>query len=85
MRLAGFVTERLPAKTKHGKARTVRFRLVAAQATLTPGVTRTLQLGLSPSLLHALERHIRESGAFTLTSASAGGTTQVGAQHRLRL
>lgn len=83
--LTGVVTERLPAVGNHGKARIRRFRLTAVQASLAAGVSRMLELRLSPSLLRALEQRIREAGAFTLTTATEGSTTRVAAQHRLRL
>jgi hypothetical protein len=79
--LTGIVTELLGNKPRHGKARTRKVHLAGVHVTLTAGVARTLQLRITPSLLLALERRIREMGAFTLSS----GTTRVGAQAVLRL
>jgi outer membrane protein assembly factor BamB len=70
--LSAVVTERLAKKGKHGKAKTRRFRLAAVRATLKAGAARTIDLRLGPSLLRALEQHVRESGAFTLSTANAG-------------
>jgi hypothetical protein len=85
VRLTGTVTERLPGRTRHGKARTRTFRLASGRTTLAGGVARTLQIRLTPFLWHALERRIRETGTFTLTAVSGGGTTRTRARGRLRL
>lgn len=85
VKLTGMITERLSPTGKHGKARLRRVRLTAVQATLAPGAIRTLQIRLSPSLLRALERRVRESGAFTLTTNAAGGIPRVVVRTRLRM
>jgi hypothetical protein len=54
-------------------------------ATLRAGAARTLELRLGPSLLRALEQHVRESGAFTLSTAKAGCPTRVVARSFLKL
>jgi hypothetical protein len=79
--LTGTVTTRLVAKGKHGKA--VRLRRV--RATVRGSVATTLDVRLTPSLLRALERHVRETGSFTLTAQGAGGTARARTRGRLRL
>jgi outer membrane protein assembly factor BamB len=83
--LAGMVTMHLPPKRRHGKARTRPVRLHRVRATVRGGGARTLELRLTPSLLRALQRHIRETGSFMLTAVGAGGTTQARTHARLRL
>ena len=82
VRLVGTVTERLPNKAHHRRARTQTVHLAAVHATLRAGVAKTIQIRLGPLLVAALEHRIRESGAFTLTS---GGSAQARALSRLRL
>jgi hypothetical protein len=76
---------RLAAKGKHGKARTQRVRLRRVRATVRGSVATTLDVRLTPSLLRALERHVRETGSFTLTAQGAGGTARARTRGRLRL
>ena len=83
--LSGVVAERLGQQRAVGKAKTRTFHLATATATLTAGVTRTLQLRLGPSALHGLERHHREAGVFTLTASNPQGTARATARGRLRL
>lgn len=82
--LTGTVTMRLAAKRKHGKAKTRTIRLRAVHATVGGSVARTLQVRLTQSLLRSLERHVRETGSFTLTAQGAGGTASAGIRVRLR-
>jgi len=85
VKLSGVVGERLSKKSKHRKAKTRSFRLATVRASTSPNVTRTVQIRLTPALLRALRRHVRESGKFTLTTTTVGGTTRVSAQGILRL
>jgi hypothetical protein len=63
----------------------MRFRLAAVRARLKAGAARMLEFRLGPSLLRALEQHVRESGAFTLSMANAGGPTRVVVRNFLEL
>jgi polyvinyl alcohol dehydrogenase (cytochrome) len=79
--LAGTVT--VAKKGLHGNGRTRTVRLPRMRTTVRAGVARTLQLRLTPALLRALQHRVSETGSFTLTAASAGGTTRVRARARL--
>ncbi|MBV9606872.1 MAG: PQQ-binding-like beta-propeller repeat protein [Solirubrobacterales bacterium] len=83
--LSGTVAERVSRKGKHAKPRTRTVRLTRVSAPMKAGIARTLQLRISLSLLHALEHHIRETGSFSLTAVSTGGTTRATARARLKL
>jgi outer membrane protein assembly factor BamB len=83
--LTGTVTMHLAPKGRHSKARTRTVRLTRVRATVRAGVARTLDLRLTPALLRALRRHVRETGSFTLTAVGAGGTTRARTHARLRL
>jgi len=83
--LGGTVAMRVAPKPGHGKARTRTVRLTSVRAMVPAGIARTLEVRLTPSLLRALQRHVRETGSFTLTAAGAGGTTRVRTSARLRL
>ncbi len=85
VKLSGVVSEHLSKKGRPGKAKIRPFRLATVRARLSPNVTRTLQIRLTPALLRALGRHVHESGKFTLTTATVGGTTRVNAHGVLRL
>jgi len=85
VKLGGAVSEHLSKHSRRGKAKTRSFHVAAVRARLSAGVTRTLQIRLTPALLSALRRHVRESGKFTPTTTTAGGTTRVGANRALRL
>lgn len=83
--LTGTVAMRLAPRRKHGKARTRTVRLPTARTAVPAGVARTIELRLTPSVLRALQRHVRETGSFTLSAVGAGGTTRARARGRLRL
>jgi outer membrane protein assembly factor BamB len=85
VKLSGVVSEHLSEKGRRGKAKTRPFRLATVPARLSPNVTRTLQMRLTPALRRALGRHVRETGKFTLTTATVSGTTRVNAHGVLRL
>jgi polyvinyl alcohol dehydrogenase (cytochrome) len=85
VKLGGVVNEHLPEHGRRGKAKTQPFHLSVVRARLSANVTRTLEIRLTPALLGALRRHVRESGKFTLTTTTVGGTTRVGASRVLRL
>jgi outer membrane protein assembly factor BamB len=83
--LTGTVTEHMAKKGRHGKARTRTVRLSRVRGPVRAGTAGAFQLRLTAPLLRALERRVRETGAFSVTAVSAGGTTRATAHARLRL
>lgn len=66
--LSGTVTEQIGKKPRHGKAKTRRFHLTKARATLATGVAKTVELRVPDRILLALAHATKRSGTFTLTA-----------------
>jgi hypothetical protein len=72
-RLTGMLTEHL------SKKKSKRVKLPSANVTLRAGITTTLQLKLPSAAIRALQNHVKESVALTLSASNTNGATAASA------